>query len=112
MKNQPLVLTSLVVLALLVAGIVYYGNSGYGKVSADAYEIAKALYGTCLAESDERLNRVALLLDEPDDAPDSEPLEITEKERRWLNSILKQAREGDWKSAASSARRMMEDQVE
>ena len=37
---------------------------------------------------------------------------VSENERRWLESMIRTARDGDWKSAANSARRMMEDQVE
>lgn len=110
MNNHSLLLGVLLCVALLVGGIAWWLNSGYGEVSGDAYEVAKALYGTCLAEDEDRLERVTVLLEEQNDE-DTERLAITPKERRWLESMIDTARKGDWKSAARSARRMMEDQV-
>lgn len=112
MKNRSLISTVLVVVTLFVAGVAYWCNSGYGKVSHDAYEVAKALYGACLSRSDERVNQVAMLLEEADEVSASGSIEINDTERRWLNTMISTAREGNWKSAAKSARRMMEDQVE
>jgi len=104
--NKSLILSGVLFLALIVGGIVYWCTAGYGKVSPDAYEVAKALYGTCLSESDQRLEMVSSLLDDDEDS-----LEVTARERDWLESMIEKAKDGNWKSAAKSARRMMEDQV-
>ncbi len=109
MKNQSLLATILVVGVFVVTGVIYWCSSGYGKVSGDAYEVAKALYSSCLSKSDERLDLVVELLE---GEGDNEPLEITDRERRWLDSMIQKARSGDWETAANSARQMMEDQVE
>ena len=109
MKNQSLMATILVAVVFLVTGIIYWCSSGYGKVSDDAYAVAKTLVGTCLAKSDERLEKVVSLLEGDGE---NEPLEITDRERQWLESMIQKARNGDWESAANSARQMMEDQVE
>ena len=62
-----------------------------------------ALYSACQSKNDERLNRIENLL--------SEASEMPENERRWVEAIIAQARNNDWKAAANDARRMMEDQV-
>jgi hypothetical protein len=98
-----------IVSLLLVGGLIMFWSSrGYGKVSPDAYEVSKALYGACLAKNDSRLDSVEELCEEGTE----HGLEITDTERRWLKSMVDTARKGDWKSAAQSARQMMEDQVE
>jgi len=93
---------------LIGAAIMFWSSRGYGKVSSEAYEVSKALYGACLAKDGDRLNAVEALLDE--DAENS--LTVSDTERRWLESMINTARDGDWKSAADASRRMMEDQVE
>ena len=64
----------------------------------------------CLAKSDARLESIEGLLDE--DADREHTPGVSQDERRWLESMIQTARDGDWESAAKSARRMMEDQVE
>ena len=93
---------------LIGAAIVVWSSQGYGKVSPDAYQVATALYGSCLAESDQRLQSVSLLVSDESE----QPLELSDSERRWFESMIRTAEGGDWKSAAKSAKRMMEDQVE
>jgi hypothetical protein len=78
-------------------------------VSSDAYGVAQALYGSCLARSDDRLDMLDTLLA---GASDEQSLQITQQEKKWLGLMIQKARNGDWKSAASEARRMMENQVE
>ena len=93
---------------LVIVGIYLSSGRGYGKVTDRSYKVATALYGACLSKSEERLEKVSLLIvdDEGVDAP------IPSHERAWLTSIVEQAQNGDWESAAQSSKRMMEDQVE
>ena len=100
------------ILGVMLIGtvIMVWTSQGYGKVSPRAYEVSTALYGACLAKSDARLESIENLLDEDADREDTPG--VSENERRWLESMIRTARDGDWKSAANSARRMMEDQVE
>ena len=103
---NKLILSGVLFLALLLGGVFFWSNSGYGEVSPDAYEVAKALYGTCLSKNESRLDSVTVMLD-----GDDRPLEITQTERDWLESMVRSAKDGNWNSAAKSARRMMEDQI-
>ena len=100
------------ILGVMVIGaaIMVWFSQGYGKVSPRAYEVSTALYGACLAKSDARLESIEGLLDEGAETEDAST--VSEDERRWLESMIRTARDGDWESAAKSARRMMEDQVE
>ena len=109
MKN-PLVLSLVLLLVVCVGVFVYWCNLGYGKVSDDAGDVARALYGVCLNESQEQLAIVEQRID-PNAAPETR-LQLSERERGWLSAIVRKASEGDWKSAAASARQMSEDQVE
>ena len=93
---------------LFGAAIMFWSTRGYGKVSPDAYEVSKALYGACLAKNEQRLQALDVLLD--GDADGS--FTVSEAERKWLEAMIDTAKDGDWKAAAQSARRMMEDQVE
>lgn len=106
--------------ALVTFVTVYFLTDGYGKVSPAAYRCATALYGACMAEGAIRLNKVEEILradqglEETSELLDGKhPLNtFAAREKRWLRAIVKEAREGNWKSAALSARQMMEDQVE
>ncbi|QEG23744.1 hypothetical protein [Mariniblastus fucicola] len=105
-------LASVVLGVVMIAVLVFlFSPRGYGEVSPDAYEVSKALYGACLAESDERLEAIDVRLSAGSDVDPESSLAVSETERRWLESMISTARNGDWKSAARSARRMMEDQV-
>ena len=107
MSNGKLVL-SMVAVLLIGAVMVCWTSRGYGKVSPGAYEFSKAIIGACQAKSDDRVKAVEGLLAEDSDVV----VKISNTERGWLESMISKAKDGDWKSAANSARRMMEDQVE
>ncbi len=104
--NKSSLLAIIVVIGLAVVAMGFFFNRGYGKVSPRTYECATALYGACLAKSEERIAKVEALFDEPDTE------EIPSTERVWLERIIEQAKRGEWKKASAAARRMMEDQVE
>jgi len=93
---------------LVIVGIYLSTGRGYGKVTDRSYKVATALYGACLSKSEERLEKVSLLI--VDDEGVDEP--IPSHERAWLEAIVEQAQDGNWESAAKSSKRMMEDQVE
>ena len=83
------------------------GCGGYGSVSDRAYEYSTATYSACLAKSTERLDRIEEMLSAEGTESTMEPHEVV-----WIEKIIDEARSGNWESAAKSARRMMEDQVE
>ena len=107
MKNLTTIGVALGVLAIAVVMFLWLGR-GYGTVSPDAYQVARALYSSCLAKSEVRLEAVEWTINDAGDPP----LEITAKEQRWLKAIIADAKAGNWQSAAADARQMMEDQVE
>ena len=107
MKNLTTIGVTLGVLTIAVAMFLWLGR-GYGTVSPDAYQVAQALYSSCLAKSEVRLEAVESTINDAGDPP----LEITAKEQRWLKAIIADAKAGNWQSAAADARQMMEDQVE
>ena len=107
MKNLTTIGVTLGVLTIAVATFLWLGR-GYGTVSPDAYQVAQALYSSCLAKSEVRLEAVESTINDAGDPP----LEITAKEQRWLKAIVADAKAGNWQSAAADARQMMEDQVE
>jgi hypothetical protein len=95
---------------LLAAILVVWGylwmNQGYGEVSQQTYEFSKAIYGACLAKSEQRLDKIQNLLD------DSSGDQLPGHERKWLEAIISNARAENWKVAAKEARSMMEDQAQ
>ena len=107
MKNLTTIGVTLGVLTIAVATFLWLGR-GYGTVSPDAYQVAQALYSSCLAKSEVRLEAVESTINDAGDPS----LEITAKEQRWLKAIIADAKAGNWQSAAADARQMMEDQVE
>lgn len=98
-------IAALLTIALIVGGY-WWMNRGYGEVSREAYEFSKAIYGACLAQSEQRLDKVQQLLDDPSHA------ELPSHERKWLETIIADARAENWKTASKKARRMMENQAQ
>lgn len=96
---------ALIAIALIVVSS-WWMNRGYGTVSRQTYEFSKAIYGSCLAKSEQRLDKVEQLMNDPSNA------ELPSHERKWLNAIVSNARAGNWEAAAKKARGMMEDQAQ
>ena len=102
------VLLAIGLLVIVTIGIYLSTGRGYGKVSDRSYKVATALYGACLSKNEARLEKISQLI--VDDEGTEEP--IPSHERVWLETIVEQAQDGNWESAAKSSKRMMEDQVE
>lgn len=79
---------------------------GYGEVSPETYQYAKALYSLSNRQQEERLAMV-----EEKIAAAAESGEISSTEAGWLQAICADCRSGDWQKAQSAARRIMQDQV-
>jgi hypothetical protein len=105
-KNFAAAFAPLALAAVCLAGC----GGGFGEVSQDAYQVAQALYGCCLAKSERHLDAVEAMLES--DGSGDQPLQISAEERKWLDAMIATARDGRWESAAKSARRMMENQVQ
>lgn len=92
-----------------ISGILVwcFASPGYGKVGYKTYQFATAIYGACLAKSTSRIETVEHLLQA--DCEGEDP--IIEVERRWLMEIMDQAKNDQWDSAATKAKKMMNDQL-
>ena len=108
MKNLTTIGIALLCVSAIAVVMVLWLGRGYGTVSPDAYQVAQALYSSCLAKSEVRLEAVESMINDAGE----QPLEITAKEQRWLKAMIADAKAGDWQSAAADARQMLEDQVE
>ena len=95
-------ITATAVLLALLAGC---GNSP-GPIGPRAYEHAQALYSVANRQAGDRIKVLAEKI-EADLASGA----LSEHEAQWLGSALEEARSGEWKSAMSAARAMLEDQV-
>ncbi len=111
MKSKPQVKQTLLILiavTLTAATVYFFCSQGYGKVSRRTYDMATAIYGACLAKSEIRVDKIQRLLSDDDtDSP-----EISPRERKWIDNIIRKAKNGNWESAAKAAKQIMEDQVE
>ena len=94
--------------AVGVVVVFWLRSGGYGEVSPQTYQFSKALYSACQSKSEERLNRIEALLDEADE---SDETRLPPRERKWIEAIIRRARNGNWESATKQAHRMMSDQV-
>lgn len=104
--NKSTFLTTLVLAGFLLVLGFWWLNRGYGEVSPMTYEYSKALYSACLNRNEEHLGKVEGLL------ATNEAEGLPANERKWIDAIIAEARDGQWETAATKARRMMEDQVQ
>ncbi|MEM7782710.1 MAG: hypothetical protein AAF623_05095 [Planctomycetota bacterium] len=102
-KNRNWVL--LAVAFVLIGGLVYWTQTGYGKIGPRAYRYAFSLYSACLAENYEQLEKAAEMITSDSGENEMEPM--TAQESRWLMGVVEMARSGDWGSAAQAARQIM-----
>lgn len=75
----------------------------YGSRFQRENKSKRAIYGACLGKSEQRIDKIEELLDDPSNA------EVPSHERKWLDSIIRNARAENWEAAAQKARSMMED---
>ena len=68
MKNLTTIGVALGVLTIAVATFLWLGR-GYGTVSPDAYQVAQALYSSCLAKSEVRLEAVESMINDAGEQP-------------------------------------------
>jgi hypothetical protein len=105
--HRPIVLKFLTVLIVcLIVGYFVFGNRGYGEVGDKAYEISTALYSVCNRQDATKLAGIESLLTS---AQSDASLSLTEV--AVLQEILRTAQAGNWASAVSESRALMEDQV-
>ena len=82
------------------------GCGGYGEVSPTTYQYAKALYSVTNRQQTAQLDTVSAQIEQA-----RESGELPDREAGWLQAIVDDARAGDWKTANSAAREMMQEQV-
>ena len=98
--------TTLFAIALLGAIYLFF-PTGYGTISGEAYDLALASYGACLAKSESRVEKIEAMLNESEYSE-----KLSERETRWFRDLIAQTRSGRWNQATPIAKRMMEDQVD
>lgn len=99
-------LPSVALLLLAITASVAISGCGYGEISDNAYDLATATYGACMAQDMARIERVKKMLEDEAFAAG-----LTTSEIGWFELIIDDAQNEDWETAASSAKRMLEDQV-
>ena len=72
-----------------------------------AYDYSMALYSISNRQDSTRLDEISQQITESQTAGD-----LSSREAGWLLDIVDEGRQGNWKSAGKSSRRMMEDQVQ
>ena len=98
-SRAMLIAASLAILATL-------GCAQYGPISRPAYDYATALYSVSNRKSADKLGGISLQIRKACEAG-----EISKDEAQWLDEIVQQAQEGEWETAATSSRTMMEEQA-
>ncbi len=104
--DQRRVWIAISLLLLVVVGLTWILNRGYGQVGERGYEIATSLYSVCNRQDIARLAIVEELIAESSSAGALSP-----QEARWFRGIIANAKSGDWERAAASIRRLMDDQI-
>ena len=91
---------------LAAAMLAVAGCGGYGDISPDTYQYAKALYAITNRQVADKLDQVSQQIDLA-----QRQKRLADHEAQWLDEIIDDARAGQWKAANRAARQMMEDQV-
>ncbi len=104
--DQRRVWTAISLILLLIIGLIWILNRGYGRVSERGYEIATSLYSVCNRKDLARLATVEKLI-----AEFSNEGELSPHEAKWFRGIIASANSGDWERASASIRRLMDDQI-
>lgn len=95
--------------ALQVAALVAFATvvgCGYGEVSPTTYEYTQALYSITNRQSTEKLAEFETKLTQAKAAG-----ELNDAEFELLSDISEKAKGGDWKSAQTNCRDLMEAQI-
>ena len=96
---------AIVVLVSLV--YLFFPSGRYGTLSREGYQYAQALYTCCNQRDERKLEQLSEMIAsaQSEDA-------LSEEEASWLGAIVSQGRAGDWESAASEVRKLLEDQIQ
>lgn len=95
----------LLIAAVLLAGagLTFWLNSGYRKISSESYDYALALVSACNRHDEARVQQIATKL-----AAD----ELPKYDQQVLNNIAQIAIRGDWELASSRARDLLNAQIQ
>lgn len=86
--------------------LVFCVGCGNGEVSPKTYEFAQSLYNISNRKLTDKLESIT----EQVETAQVEG-EISLKEAKWLNAIVKKAEREEWQQAMKDARQMMEEQI-
>lgn len=93
---------------VLVGGVtVWYLNRGYDKVSEQGYQYAMALMSACNRRDEARVEAIVSKIEADRKAGD-----MPGDDAKTLTGIANRALDGNWDSAATAIRRLLQDQVE
>ena len=93
-------------LAAMLFVVLCVGCQNYGTVSPAAYDYSMALYSISSRQDSSKLEEVSQQIAAAETAG-----ELSSREAGWLLDIVDDGRNGNWKAAGESSRRIMEDQV-
>ena len=91
---------------LVVGGLYWYLQLGYGETSQQGYAYSMALFSACNQRDPERLQLISDLIEQ-----DRAAGNVNADEARWLQGIIRRGLSGDWQAANREVRRLMNDQV-
>jgi hypothetical protein len=105
-NNQRRAVVSIALVACLAAGLYCWLNRGYGEVSDHGFDIAMTLMSVCNRQDEPRLHSVIELIEQS-----AAKKELPPQDASALLGIANKAKNGNWASANSSIRRLLDDQV-
>ena len=93
---------AIILVCLLVVGLIWWLNLGYGTLSEQSYPYALALISACNRQDASRVQQIAKEVSQRD---------IPEYDRRVLQQIVDMALKGDWDQATFETRELLKAQV-
>jgi len=92
---------------MIVFAVIWLKGCGYGTLSHSGYQHAQALYAICNRQDETALNKFSQRVAEMQNDNS-----LQDEEANWLNSIIEQARSGEWQAAQLETRELMESQLD
>jgi len=90
---------------MLACGVLWYWASGYGEVSAGAYQYARSLYTICNQRDTTRLEKISTMIE-----ADFQAQKLTPRDHQYLMKLIGVAKGGNWTDAQNSIRKLLEAQ--
>jgi hypothetical protein len=98
--------TAIACSAVVLVVLSWYLMSGYGKISANAYQYARSLYSVCNQRDLNRLEKVVAMIE-----TDFREQKISDRDHQYLMGLVRKAKAGEWNEAQESIRQLLEAQI-